>query len=123
MTILGPHTMGERFEMLVADATVDFTAVPVTLILDGPGGQRIILRYLNGGTDGTLEPGTHGVRFVKLPPWSATYLAKGTWQVWLAVGAAATTQAVAHPTAGGEPFAQMSVLLPRGGALPSAAVV
>ena len=122
MAALDAHVMGERFEFLVAQTpAADLSAVPITLVLDPPlvngatVAARIVLRYLNGGSDGVLEPGGLAVRFVKLPPWSALNLSPGLWDFRLSVGAAGTTQDHVG-------LATLKVVQPRNGALPTAGV-
>jgi hypothetical protein len=90
---LDPLVMGTVYELFVEqDPPVDLSAVPITFLLDGPNQQRITLRYLNGGTDGALEPDTFGVRFALSPEYTALHFAPGSWSVWMAAGVAETDQ-------------------------------
>lgn len=112
-------TLGERMTFVVAAAPLpDFTAVPVTVVLDGPvpadGGPapRVVLRHLNGGTDGTLDPGNAAVRFAKTSAWTAANLAPGLWTVRFLVGDDGTDQDEIG-------YGTKRVVRPSGGSLPT----
>lgn len=69
---------------------------PITVILDGPADRgtpaRIVLRYLNGGTDGVLAVDGKSVLFAKTSTWTAENLYEGTWEMRVLKGEAATDQ-------------------------------
>jgi hypothetical protein len=110
---------GAQFNYL-ATVTVDgvaqdLTDTPLTLVLSGPGGRRRELRYLNGGTDGVLEPGGLAVRFRKDNAWTRANLVPGEWEIAMADGENATYQDLVG-------VAQMLVVDTRTGPLPTAGV-
>ena len=109
-----PHTLGTVFALVVKQSPlVNMSAIPVTLVLDTKG-QRITLRFLNGGTDGVLTDTDRKVRFEKPPTWSAANLKAGVMKVYLAFGAHATaqqlilygTKEIIEPDAGSLPVAE-----------------
>lgn len=111
--VFAPHTLGTVFALVVRqNPLVDMSAIPVTVVLDN-GSVRRTLRWLNGGSDGTLIDSNRRVQFSKSPVWSAANLTPGVWDVWLATGAHATTQQLIL-------YGTLEVKRPANGPLPTA---
>ena len=94
--LIPDHRLGTEFYFLFyltntgsTAPVVDLTNIPVTVVLDYEDGTaRVVLKWLNGGSDGTLINGGLQVQFQKNGLWSATNLKKGTWEVSVSWGIA-----------------------------------
>ncbi len=88
--------------------------VPITLVFDNQQtGSRIILRWLNGGSDGVPEDSFKKIRFSKSPIWTAENFADGnTRKLYILRGTAGVDQEKIGD-------GMIQIVLPKGGVLPT----